>query len=557
MKTYKNREGRIIVSNRRNAAILLVEPKIKAPFEGELKIDVVHDEVIVSVVGKNETAKFVLRKSDVAKPNELAGVTGKIEGKFYIPYVNGHYVRDGGSIVDIIKDSWNIPNRISYASELKVEDNAPITQKIYAKESGIVKYYYLQGDHLERYRALKKGEKITEKGLFAVIADEYEQEAARHYIARDSIIEVEDNQRVDKGMLIAKPISDEHIVIADWDPYSNPIISEEAGIIKFEDIIPGLTVSEQTDELTGQTRLVVNEYISSAYKPTLVLSTDTGGLIRYTLDPKTAIFVKDGAKVEMADILAKTPKALVKSKDITGGLPRVSELFEARKPKEPAILAEIDGVVSFGKPIRGKEKIVVTANDGRIAEYLIDKSKQILVHEGEFVHAGEAITDGVIASQDILRIGGEKELYKYIVSEVQQVYRRQGVSIADKHIEIIVSQMLRQVRIYDSGNTKFIEGDLVSKRHFKEENMRIIKMGGIPAIAEPVLLGITRAAIGSDSVISAASFQETTKVLTEASIAAKIDNLEDLKENIVLGRMIPVGTGIYKEMKIKVKENLP
>ncbi len=516
-----------------------------------------HDEVIVSVVGKNETAKFVLRKSDVAKPNELAGVTGKIEGKFYIPYVNGHYVRDGGSIVDIIKDSWNIPNRISYASELKVEDNAPITQKIYAKESGIVKYYYLQGDHLERYRALKKGEKITEKGLFAVIADEYEQEAARHYIARDSIIEVEDNQRVDKGMLIAKPISDEHIVIADWDPYSNPIISEEAGIIKFEDIIPGLTVSEQTDELTGQTRLVVNEYISSAYKPTLVLSTDTGGLIRYTLDPKTAIFVKDGAKVEMADILAKTPKALVKSKDITGGLPRVSELFEARKPKEPAILAEIDGVVSFGKPIRGKEKIVVTANDGRIAEYLIDKSKQILVHEGEFVHAGEAITDGVIASQDILRIGGEKELYKYIVSEVQQVYRRQGVSIADKHIEIIVSQMLRQVRIYDSGNTKFIEGDLVSKRHFKEENMRIIKMGGIPAIAEPVLLGITRAAIGSDSVISAASFQETTKVLTEASIAAKIDNLEDLKENIVLGRMIPVGTGIYKEMKIKVKENLP
>lgn len=177
------------------------------------------------------------------------------------------------------------------------------------------------------------------------------------------------------------------------------------------------------------------------------------------------------------------------------------------------------------------------------------------MHDGEFVHAGEAMTDGVVASQDILRIGGEKELYKYIVSEVQQVYRRQGVSIADKHIEIIVSQMLRQVRIYDSGNTKFIEGDLVSKRHFREENARIIRMGGIPAIAEPVLLGITRAAIGSDSVISAASFQETTKVLTEASIAAKIDNLEDLKENIVLGRMIPVGTGIYKSKKVKIKEN--
>ena len=555
VKTYKNREGKRIISNRRNAAILLVEPKIKAPFEGELRVDIVHDEVIISVVGKDETAKFTLRKSDVAKPNELAGVTGKIEGKFYIPYPSGHYVRDEGSIVDIIKDSWNIPNRISYASELKVEDNAPITQKIYAKEEGIVKYYYLQGDHLERYRALKKGEKITEKGVFAVIADEYDQEAARHYIARDSIIEIEDNQKVRKNTLIASPESDEQVVIADWDPYSNPIISEEAGTIKFEDIIPGLTVSEQTDELTGQTRLVVNEYVSSAYKPTLVLSTAKGGLIRYSLDPKTAIFVADGAKVEMADILAKTPKALVKSKDITGGLPRVSELFEARKPKDPAVLAEIDGIVSFGKPVRGKERIIVTANDGRMVEYLIDKSKQILVHEGEFVHAGEAITDGVVASQDILRIGGEKELYKYIVSEVQQVYRRQGVSIADKHIEIIVSQMLRQVRIYDSGNTKFIEGDLVSKRHFREENARIIKMGGIPAIAEPVLLGITRAAIGSDSVISAASFQETTKVLTEASIAAKIDHLEDLKENIVLGRMIPVGTGIYKGKKVKIKEN--
>ena len=555
VKTYKNREGKTIVSNRRNAAILLVEPKIKAPFEGELKVDIVHDEVIVSVIGKNETAKFTLRKSDVAKPNELAGITGKIEGKFYIPYPSGHYVRDEGSIVDIIKDSWNIPNRIAYASELKVEDNAPITQKIFAKDEGIVKYYYLKGDHLERYHGIKKGDKVTEKGLFAVIADAHDQEATRHYIARDSIIEAEDNQNVNKNTLIAKPQSDEHIVIADWDPYSNPIIAEEAGAIKFEDIIPGVTVSEQTDELTGQTRLVVNEYIASAFKPTLVLSTSKGGLIRYALDPKTAIFVADGAKVEMADILAKTPKALVKSKDITGGLPRVSELFEARKPKDPAVLAEIDGIVSFGKPIRGKEKIIVTANDGRVAEYLIDKSKQILVHDGEFVHAGEAITDGIIASQDILRIGGEKELYKYIVSEVQQVYRRQGVSIADKHIEIIVSQMLRQVKIYDSGNTKFIEGDLVSKRHFREENARIIKMGGIPAIAEPMLLGITRAAIGSDSVISAASFQETTKVLTEASIAAKIDYLEDLKENIVLGRMIPVGTGIYKGKKVKIKEN--
>ena len=234
-------------------------------------------------------------------------------------------------------------------------------------------------------------------------------------------------------------------------------------------------------------------------------------------------------------------------------MPRVSELFEARKPKDSAILSEIDGIVSFGKPIRNKERIIVTSQDGRENEYLVDKSKRILVHKDEFVHAGEALTDGVTSSHDVLRIGGEKELLRFIVNEVQQVYRGQGVNIADKHIEVIVSQMLRQVRIVDPGNTRFIENDLVSKRHFKEENERVLRLGGEPAIAELVLLGITRAAISSDSIISAASFQETTKVLTEASIAAKKDFLEDLKENVVLGRMIPVGTGLYKDKHFIVK----
>ena len=253
--------------------------------------------------------------------------------------------------------------------------------------------------------------------------------------------------------------------------------------------------------------------------------------------------------------MAKTPKAVAKSKDITGGLPRVSELFEARRPKNTAIVAEIDGVVRFDKPLRSKERIIIQAEDGTTAEYLIEKSRQIQVRDGEFVHAGEKLTDGLISSHDILRILGEKALHYYLISEIQQVYRRQGVAIADKHIEIIVSQMLRQVKIVDSGNTNFIVGDMVSRNKFKEENERIMKMGGEPAIAEPILLGVTRAAIGSDSVISAASFQETTKVLTEASIAAKFDYLEDLKENVILGRMIPVGTGFYKDKKIKIKEN--
>ncbi len=208
----------------------------------------------------------------------------------------------------------------------------------------------------------------------------------------------------------------------------------------------------------------------------------------------------------------------------------------------------------FGKPLRSKERIIIEAEDGNTSEYLVDKNRQIHVRPGEFVHAGERLTDGVISSHDILRILGEKALHYYLISEIQKVYRSQGVSISDKHIEVIVSQMLRQIKIVDSGDTNFIVGDLISRRKFNEENKRIVAMGGEPAIAEPVLLGVTRAAIASDSIISAASFQETTKVLTEASIAAKFDFLEDLKENVILGRMIPVGTGLYKEHSIQLEE---
>ncbi len=554
IKTYSNKEGKMVVANRRNAAILLLEPKIKAPFDGILSVETVHDEVIISIQGA-EKVSYTLRKNDIAKPNDLAGVTGRIEGKLYIPYASNTKVHADGSIVDVIKDGWNIPHRIPYASELKVEDNAPVPQIIYAKQKGVIKYYLLKGDNLEPFRELKKGEEVLEKGLFAVIADQNNREAIRHYIARDSIIEVDDNSSVTEDTIIASPKNREQKIIAEWDPYSNPIITETDGRVTFEDINV-TTVTEQTDELTGESRYVVNDYIPVGMKPAIVVTSPKGEIVRYALGPQTAIHVQDDKEVGVADVLAKTPKAVVKSKDITGGLPRVIELFETRKqPKDQAILAEIDGTVSFGKLIRGKEKIFITAEDGRIAEYIVDKGKRILVHEGEFVHSGEAITDGLVSSHDILRISGEKELHKYIVSEVQQVYRRQGVNIADKHIEIIVSQMLRQVRIIDSGNTKFIEGDLVSKRHFREENEKILRMGGEPAIAEPVLLGITRTALSSDSIISAASFQETTKVLTEASITGKIDYLEDLKENVVLGHMIPVGTGIHRNKKMRIKKN--
>ncbi|WP_298944891.1 DNA-directed RNA polymerase subunit beta' [uncultured Campylobacter sp.] len=554
LNVYEN-GGKRIVANRRNSAVLLVEPKIKAPFDGKIEIEVAHEDVNIIVKGKKEEVKYTLRRGDLAKPNELAGVSGKVEGKIYIPYADGDLVKENESIAEVIKEGWNVPKRIPFASEIKVEDGEPIAKKILAGANGVLKFYILKGDYLERLRNIKKGHIVTEKGLFVVVADEDDREAVRYYIPRNSIIKANDSDTVDSKAVISEPENQEKTVIAEWDPYSTPIIAEAAGRVSYEDIEPGYSAAEQYDEATGQSRLVINEYLPSGIKPTIVISTDEGKMIRYQLEPKTAIFVTDGATVVQADILAKTPKAVAKSKDITGGLPRVSELFEARRPKNTAIIAEIDGTVRFEKPLRSKERIVIHADDGATSEYLIDKTRQIQVRDGEFIHAGEKLTDGLISSHDVLRILGEKALHYYLISEIQQVYRSQGVAIADKHIEIIVSQMLRQVKIVDSGDTNFITGDMISRTRFKEENERIMRMGGNPAIAEPILLGVTRAAIGSDSVISAASFQETTKVLTEASIAAKIDHLEDLKENVILGRMIPVGTGLYQDQKIKLKQN--
>ena len=553
VKTYEN-GGKNIVMNRRNAAVLLVEPKIKAPITGKVSIDITHDDVNITLKGKKEEFKYTIRRHDLAKPTELAGVSGKVEGKFYIVFKDGETVGENDSLVEVIKEDWNIPTRIPFASELRVKDGEPVTQKIKAGANGTLKYFILKGDYLERLRDIKKGHVVSEKGMYVVISDENGREAIRHYIPRESVITYDDNSVVKSEDLIAKPKKDDRLIIAEWDPYSIPVAAECEGKISFEDIEPGYTATEQYDETTGQSRLVINEYLPQGVKPAIVVTPSKGEPIKYNLGPKTAIFTNKGDQVAIADILARTPKAAAKSKDITGGLPRVSELFEARRPKNTAIIADIDGTVRFDKALRAKERIIIEGEDGTSAEYLIDKSRQIQVRNGEFVHAGEKLTDGVISSHDVLRILGEKALHYYLISEIQQVYRSQGVVISDKHIEIIVSQMLRQVRIVDSGDTQLIVGDLISRRRFREENERIIKIGGEPAIAESVLLGVTRAAVGSDSVISAASFQETTKVLTEASIAGKFDRLEDLKENVILGRIIPVGTGLYKDKEVKLKK---
>ena len=354
-------------------------------------------------------------------------------------------------------------------------------------------------------------------------------------------------------------------LLAEWDPYTIPILTEVGGEIKFGDVTEAVTMEEKVDERTGLSTKVIIDSKDLEKRPRISIK-DVGGQTarlsamseaRYLLPVGAHINVQDGQTVYAGDVLAKIPRETTKTKDITGGLPRVAELFEARKPKEFAVISEIDGIVSFGKDTKGKRKVIVTPEVGEPREYLIPKGKHISVHEGDRIRAGEALMDGSSNPHDILNILGEKALAKYLVDEVQEIYRLQGVRINDKHIEVIVRQMLRRVRIKEVGDTDFLVGDQVEKWRFDEENQRAIGESGKPAIAEPMLLGITKASLSTESFISAASFQETTKVLTEAAIQGKVDLLRGLKENVIMGRLIPAGTGLAKYAKPEIEIEEP
>ena len=323
-------------------------------------------------------------------------------------------------------------------------------------------------------------------------------------------------------------------------------------------------MEEQLDDVTGLSRKVIIESRDADKRPRITLKDESGKTVkisesmmgRYFLPVGANISVQDDTSVNAGDVIAKIPRETTKTKDITGGLPRVAELFEARKPKDYAVIAEIDGVVSFGKDAKGKRKVIITPELGEPKEYLIPKGKHISVHEGDHVRAGEALMDGSSNPHDILRVLGQKELAKYLVDEVQEVYRLQGVKINDKHIETIVRQMLRRVRIKDVGDTSLLIDDQLERYIFEDENERVFAKGGRPAIAEPLLLGITKASLSTESFISAASFQETTKVLTQAAIEGKVDSLRGLKENVIMGRLIPAGTGLsrYRNLKLVAEE---
>ncbi len=386
-----------------------------------------------------------------------------------------------------------------------------------------------------------------------VIQDPQGRDRERYEVVYGAKLRVVDGAVVDVGT-----------VLLEWDPYTFSILTEEAGVAKFKDVIDGVTVHEEVDEVTGLARRIIIDSPDDKKQPLVEIRTADGGKVlrKYHMPSHAHLMIDDGEAVYSGQVLAKIPRETTKTKDITGGLPRVVELFEARKPRDlAAVISAIDGTVQMGPGPKGQRKVTIVPDEAGNAseEYLIPRGVHINVQEGERVKAGDPLMDGPRDPHDILKVLGDRELQKYLVNEIQEVYRLQGVNINDKHIEVIVRQMMRWVRIEDVGDTEFLVDDVVDRFRFLDENERVIGQGGMPARGRPMLLGITKASLSTDSFISAASFQETTRVLTEASISGKVDFLRGLKENVTMGRLIPAGTGFefYRHVRIPADEPPP
>ncbi|MDE2027851.1 MAG: DNA-directed RNA polymerase subunit beta', partial [Candidatus Omnitrophica bacterium] len=406
---------------------------------------------------------------------------------------------------------------------------------IKVKQDGVLKYHTL--------RVVARGKEfiVLNRNGSVSINNEYGREFERHLLPQGTALAFADGAAVTKGT-----------VVATWDPYTIPIISEAQGKVSFEDLIEGTTYQREENPVTGVVERVVVEH-KQEYHPQIII-TDAKGEIAgiYSIPTGAHILVNDKDTIAAGELIAKIPRGASKTRDITGGLPRVAELFEARRPKDPAVIAEIDGICEFGEDKKGLRTIIVKSATGITKEYTIPHGKHPNVYKGDHVFAGQQLTDGPVVPQDILRVCGDKALQEYLLNEVQEVYRLQGVRINDKHIEIIIAQMLKKVRIDDSGDTDFLVGDQVDRMAFKQANEAVLKKKGKPAQATPLLLGITKVSLTTESFISAASFQETTRVLTEAAASGKVDLLRGLKENVIVGHLIPAGTGMkeYNELEM-------
>jgi DNA-directed RNA polymerase subunit beta' len=427
--------------------------------------------------------------------------------------------------------TFHIGGAATRASEQSTQD---------AKSPGIVKYMGVN------VVTNAKGERIAmnRNGILAIL-DEKGREKERYPVVYGARVLVEEGATVKANQLLLE-----------WDPYTFSILSEVSGVVHFKDLIDNVTLQEQVDEITGMSQWVVVEALEDKNRiPSIVVRPHHGTKHderRYLMPTHAHLMVRDGEEIHAADVLAKIPRATTKTKDITGGLPRVVELFEARKPRDPAYMAPINGLVKFGEVTKGSRKLQIVGDDGSVHEFAVPRGVHVNVQEGERVRAGDPLMDGPRNPHDILTILGEREVQKYLVNEIQEVYRLQGVHINDKHLEVISRQMLRWVKIEDIGDTEFLPEEVVDRFKFKDENERVVNAGGRPAQGKSVLLGITKASLSTDSFISAASFQETTRVLTEAAINGKVDYLRGLKENVIMGRLIPAGTGMdyYRRVKI-------
>jgi len=379
-----------------------------------------------------------------------------------------------------------------------------------------------------------------------ILTDAKDREIDRYVIPLGAVLRVVDGDTVKEKAVLCK-----------WDPHNVPILAERDGLVRFDDVVEGKTMREEMDPGSGVRRRVIMEHKGDLH-PQIVIEDERGTPIAlYPMPEKAHIEVEAGAKVKAGSLLAKTPREIKGTQDIVGGLPRVTEVYEARRPRDPSVMSEIDGIIELGEKRRGKRTILIKSEGGQVVEHLVPHGKHMRVHSGDRVRAGDPLVDGPLVPHDILRISGVEALQSYLLREVQNVYRSQNVTIDDKHHEIIIAQMLRKVRVEDPGDTDLLPGAVVDKFRFRKKNRKVIDSGGKPARAEPLLLGITKASLQSESFISAASFQETTKVLTQAALSGRIDHLVGLKENVILGHLIPAGTGFKTYVKTRVRKNIP
>lgn len=522
--------------------------EIKDPFTNEIIVHAneVIDEALAEKIDRAGVEHINIRS--VLSCRAKHGVCAMCYGR---DLAHGHLVNIGEAVGIVAAQSIGEPGTQLTMRTFHIGGTAKFEEHstLEARHDGIVKFV-----NLNAVRTRENDLVVMNRHGEVHVLDEQQRSRGKYTVPYGAHLKVDDDHKVKRGQLIAE-----------WDPFSIPILAEVDGTIKFGDIIEGKTMQEQVDEVTGLSRKVIIEFKGGDLRPRVSIKDSKGKTAkiagtniaaRYLLSVGINIVVSEGDEVRAGDIIAKIPRETTKTKDITGGLPRVAELFEARKPKDYAVISEIDGVVSYGKDAKGKRKIIVTPEIGEEKEYLIAKGKHISVQEGDRVSPGDALMDGMNNPHDLLAIKGEKELARYLVDEVQEVYRLQGVKINDKHMEVIVRQMLRRVRVTDPGDTLFIADEQVERYRFQEENEKIVAQGGRPAIGEPLLLGITKASLSTQSFISAASFQETTRVLTEASLSGKTDYLRGLKENVIMGRLIPAGTGLvmYRKLGIRVED---